>query len=484
MKKFWFILVLLLIVSIVLQTQLSAHCDLIYMIDSGKRLLTGGTLLKDVFDPNSPLLFYVSLWVNRLAETLSLSALDVFKCIVYLCVVYSLWMSFKLFPKPHRQAFILSYAVCLLLLPIDYFTDREHWMIMLTLPYFLLRYQRVEHQNVHAFTVIIIGAFAALGFCLKPHFFIPLVLTEALILMWRKDWGSLFDPEVLILIATSIALTLGSAVQMPGYYNDILPWVMRWYARNHHPFALFTHTGFFTFVVLSGCFIFTYRSTSRIEKLLFVITLGFELAFLLQGKGWFYHMLPIMTYCILLTTLFICERKRIGYCLFAYIFLIILYPIYCNYVQKVSCYRHHTCTYQPLVRAIQEHAIPGESVFFFTTLMSLSIPATYYTHTELGSRFSYLWFIASIVHRQQAMHGVCDETCKQATQDAFKYINEDFTRYKPVVVFVKDPHKKPYLYQAFDYLSFMKGSPEFKTLWKNYRYERTVDDYDVYLKWK
>ena len=72
---------------------------------------------------------------------------------------------------------------CLLGLPGAFvFGEREHILVILFLPYFLLSCCRLVEVNPSRSMSLLIGAGASLGVALKPHFLLPWLMLEALLL--------------------------------------------------------------------------------------------------------------------------------------------------------------------------------------------------------------------------------------------------------------------------------------------------------------
>jgi len=454
----------------VLQLYLPLHWNMLYILDVGKRLLTGGTLYHNAFDPNPPLIFYVSALTNKLAQLFSTSSVAVFRAVHYISIVYALWASYVLMPAKHRHWLMLTFAFCLLILPGPAFAEREHWMIALTMPYFLLLYQRSQNVDWNIFSKIGISAIAAFGFCLKPYFLFSVVCAELLVLYWKRDWRWLFRVEIAVCVLINIVYLVFIACAIPEYYQHMLPKVMRWYAFYHNPIAVLQHEAILNFVVLCGFLIISYRRVSHFETFLCVIALGFAGSFIWQGKGWFYHALPLITVTIMLAMFFICERRR-GWWIILYLqCLLVLLPMAMTYYPLIKCYRHKDCRYQALVDVVKTYGAQNKPIFFFTTSMADSIPVMYYAPAKMSSRFPYFWMINGILNS------------KEGSEYVRGAIMTDLEDYQPKLVFVDVRSDKPYIDRPFDYLTFMKKYRTFNALWRHYDFIKTIDYYAVYAR--
>jgi hypothetical protein len=475
------ILLSLFLLSLFLQSNLPIHWNMLYILEAGQRLLAGGTLLQDAFDPNPPLIFYVSKWINQLAQTTHLSNVWVWRAVTYLSIGYSLCISGVLLPEKQRSLILITLAFCFLILPAQAFAEREHWMITLTMPYFFLLYQRAEHHDVSPFMRMSISAIAGFACCLKPYFFMSILCAELLFIYWEKNWRSLFRLETSVLFITTVTYLLFVMIAVPDYYQQILPKVMRWYAFNNRPLFATTQVAFLSISTLVFFCALSYPRLSRMEVLLLAVALGCALAFVLQGKAWFYHAVPLLTLTTLITALYIHDHLRAWWLLLCAQCIFVLMPMALTYGTQLACYRLHQCPYQPLVNVVHAQQAQDTPIYFFTTLMSESIPVVYYSSAQLASRFPFMWPLSGIINREQTI-GQCDNQCQQDKHEFREFITTDLQRYQPRLVFVDSRPQKAYLSTPFDYLTFMKQSSVFSALWKNYLYLYTVNHYAIYRR--
>jgi hypothetical protein len=449
---------------------------MLYILDVGARLSSGGTLLRDAFDPNPPLIFYIARFVHDIAQTWSMPNVSVLRALEYLCILYALLASYFLLPKQHRDLLIITLAFSLLILPAYGFAEREHLMIASVLPYFLMRYQCIENVRIKPFVIISITAFAALGFCLKPYFFLSVMSVEVLTCYWTKNWRWLFRLDMAVLCMIFLLYGLLVALFIPDYYHTMLPYVLRWYATNNSQLFTLKHEAFWGFITLSIFFAWHHKHASRFEIWLFSIGIGFALSFVLQGKAWFYHALPLTTLLMLSSVLFIREHQAHGWILGYIQCVLILLPI------SIAYYTHLQPKASPHAAMINfMKTMPSQaSVFFFTTLMSESVPVAHQASMTLSSRFPFMWMFSGILNRQHAMHGVCDMLCQQSSHQLREWINDDLEHHQPTLIVVDISLHKAYFSKPMDYITFMKKSSRFNRLWAHYHYMTSIDHYAIY----
>lgn len=507
--------------------------DLLFVLEGGKRLLDGGNYLNQLFETNPPLIFYLGAIINRVAEEFALDKVLIFKLVIYSVVLYSLVACHYLLKNklttcrtndksalrvvnPHQlvspnrasaksgifslpvqplfegqflRCLLIVLAISLLLLPARSFGEREHLMIALVLPYFFLRYESL--QNIHFNFKIrgLISLLAAWGFALKPPYFLfAWVAGELQLAFWQKSWCSLFCLENSIILLFSLGYFLSIAFYMPSYFA-ILPFIVHFYAANSSVSSTLASPQLINLLLLMGGYFLLPSRSFSLEKLIIVIACAFALSFMLQGKNWYYHSLPLLTANSLLAALLIYRFYQlknnallsiVGATLLGGQFLFSFTVTFSIYHNNISCYKKESCVYQPLIRIAKQHA-ENQAIYFFTTLMSTSIPIIYYANTLNASRFSAMWPLSGIVNRENKLKH-CDKPCREAKNAIRQFIIEDFERHDPKLVFVDVTPSKAYFKSPFDYLEFMHQESKFKALWQRYCYFTTCNNYAIYKR--
>ncbi|WP_226905591.1 hypothetical protein [Legionella antarctica] len=472
--------------------------DMLFLLEGGKRLLAGGTYVNDMFETNPPLIYYFSIAINFLAKAFNTSNVLVFKCVVYVFILYSLGICHHILScKPIKSEvispLILTLGFCLLILSVCFFGQREHLMLVLTMPYFFLLYKTATGIKFSSILRIIISFLAALGFALKPYFLFGLLFSELLLMYWQQNWKTIVRLETQVIFWTVIVYLISVAVLMPDFYSVILPDLLHFYAFNNSIVDIITNFALVNalFLLLITCWLSI--SLGRLEKLLSVITIGFMCCFVFQGKGWSYHVYPLVTLNSLLATLLICHlssafkgnKKNSIFVLVIILaqFFFTLIPAFFNYYQKISFYKNETGTFQQFIKIARKFASQNKSIFFFSTDLSRTIPIVYYSGMQLGSRFPTLWPIPGIINRQYTLKQ-CDSLCLDAQRRMLNYITEDFKRYQPELVYVDISAQKILIKSQFDYLEFMQKSSSFRIIWRKYCYRVTSNNYAIYQRCK
>src|ERR1700733_1000339 len=168
----------LLVASLWVQLHSMLHHDPAWLIHGTEVFLSGGKLYRDVFELNPPLIFYLTVPPVWLANRLHVFDVSVFIIHVFFLISISLSSIWALLRRDAslsplvRNGFVLASAVTLAIYPAGNFGQREHLMLVLSLPYLFLIASRSRRIDCSRSLATIIGTLAALGFALKPHFLI------------------------------------------------------------------------------------------------------------------------------------------------------------------------------------------------------------------------------------------------------------------------------------------------------------------------
>ena len=480
--------------SFLMQIHMYQDWDMLYLLEGGRHLLSGGTYVTDVFENNPPLIYYFSMGIIFLSDLLDINNVFFFKLVIYLCILYSLSVSYYLLIvnslKVNANFFmLLALAFCFLILSVCCFGEREHLMLLFTIPYFFLLHQSASAIKFKPILRMTISFLAALGFALKPYFLFSLFFSELLFMYWQRDWKTLFRLEAQIIFWTLVVYLVSVEFFMPDFYSTILPYIIQFYRFNGNDISsLLINPAVINalFLLLSSLFLF--RFLSRLDMLLITVSFGFMLSFILQGKGWAYHAFPLITVNSLLAVLLVyhlaqtCNKNRIYPGLIISIiaaqFLFTLIPWSALYHQKINYYINESSKFQQMIKIAKQYA-QNKYIFFFSTDLSQTILINYYSDSKLGSRFPTLWPLLGIINRQFVLQQ-CDEICMIGKKKMRHYILEDFQRYQPELVYVDVKSEKAFFRTSFDYLEFMQASSAFRTLWQQYSYLLTIDNYAIY----
>jgi hypothetical protein len=245
--------------------------DAVWQMWIGRQLLHGAELYSDIIEVNPPLWFWLAVPLAWIAETFSLPETGVLVAFF----IVAIGLSFYLVTRFDRRPIFLA-AFLIAVLPLGAFGQREHFTLIVAVPYVLLVGARRRGEPVSTRLSVVIGLFAAAGFALKPHFALVPIALE--LWLWRKP----FRPETIAL--GIVAAAYGAAILLfaPAYLTDTIPLVRRAY---HHFSVMAPHS-------LMALVPFLLAAPLLRNSAFLVAGLAFALAMILQGKLLGYHPIP------------------------------------------------------------------------------------------------------------------------------------------------------------------------------------------------
>ena len=150
----------------------------------------------------------------------------------------------------------------------------------------------------------------------------------------------------------------------------------------------------------------------------------------------------------------------------------IIYANTIHYVQEGALSSYHQ-----LIQLAKTHAKHGKIYFFSTN--SKCFPLVDYAEVETASRFQCFWPLLNILHLHSLATPESQKLVKKQEKFFIQSVVEDMQRGKPTLVFI-EPHIRWGININFNYIKYFSQSPEFRAIWKNYRYLTTIERIDVY----
>ncbi len=276
----------------------------------------GGELYVDVIEVNPPLFFYIVGFALFVGEIFSLTNRHGMYLFLFILTIFSFssvfYLCTKLFSnKIHIYSIIIASIIGILFLPIHYFGQREHVLVILVIPY-ILNHARVVTVNSVSFPERVFWAIIALpGLLLKPHFFtLPLFLTIFEIFRVRS-FKPIFIPENFTFLAGGMLYALFVAYQHPEYYTSIIPKAQLAYGAygvSAREVIIKPSLLASMFVVLISVFCCR-NDYCRVSQVLLWSMLAFCVSYLTQFKGYDYQTLPLQTTALIAVVWYLVKPK-------------------------------------------------------------------------------------------------------------------------------------------------------------------------------
>ncbi len=533
----WFFLLMLGLIVIsawILHSTFLLNWDVSWCMHAAEHLMKGGTYIKDFFDVNFPLALYLYIPPNLMKKYLDLNIMESSRLYIFflnfISVSFSFYFLRKIFHNNLHSAYIFTMVLAFLLFifPVIHLGQREHLFLIFTLPYFFAvglislypsykndqtkivipakagiyfewnalikgmsentKLQVDDYKWIPAFAgmtkesviAIILGIFAFLGFTIKPYFFLSFIFLELYILFTTRNILSWMRVEVLTIIFLSIGYAIFIGVFYPDFITTVIPLTLKYFYTNYSSeslLLLLTQSSFLYALFAIIIFMMNKKQGDyqALSHVLFIGMLGAIFSYLLQKVSWAYHLLPLLTFSVLLLMCIIVEwmkdiKINSSSFLFGSIFAlwVFSYPTYFLFhqYQLAVTFKQRL---QPLINYMDTHT-SHQSVYFLSVTIEDALPAIDYSQSILSGHFAHLPLLPGILEKM-SLHS---PKVQWADGIMTKMIVDDLNDKKPEFVFV-DARKYKSYYRDFDYLTHFSKHPSFVDAWKNYHYFQTID---------
>jgi hypothetical protein len=447
--------------------------DVAWYIYSANAFLNGGRLYDDIFfEVNPPLMLYLTVPGVALARLTGLFSVHAYVLTVFAVAALSLWLGARVLsnrPAPDRQACLVFAFLVLVILPAGDFGQRPHLMVCFALPYLLLVAGRLHDGNAASGTLFAasVGAIAAIGFSIKPHFLLLPAALEGLLLWRTRRPLSVLRPESLALGAAVALYGAAILVFTPEYVTRVVPYALEVYNaayRNGLGFVLARPET----VLVPLAVLLHWRARSAlaphhaaVADVLVLAAVTLFSVYLLQVKGWNYHVYPTRAALLMLAgTVFVASptlsraTRRIA--------LLATVALLANAVIMSDNRYRLMDGLMPYVRAQG-----AEAIYFFSSNTWTGFPLTVYAEVEWASRFASLWLLPGVA---QGRHAPAPEAHMNLLEEMDRFTTEaviaDLSARSPEVVFVDARPRKPWYGDIdFDFIAHFSADPRFAALW-------------------
>ncbi|WP_433975784.1 hypothetical protein [Tunturiibacter lichenicola] len=378
------------------------------------------------------------------------------------------------------------------------FGQKEYFVVVLLLPYVLGVLGDILPTMTNG-RRILIGFFAGLAICLKPHQVLVVLLVQVAVLVWNKRLTGLVTIENGSLIATSAAYIPLIVLFSPSYMPQILPMMLDtyWAMGTHSAWFLFAHQNVHHFELLATALVICvalrkHMKTPRCSFGLLVCSLGSSLAYDLQHTGWAYQQLPAWAFLILATLWMASDltctwvvkhgiRVRVSRAVVGLLVVAGTASLLYN-ARRLTVQKDRSLSTVSTIAKELLPCPPGTSVY----LISVSMPpfkVILDQNLVWGSRFAHLWMVPALTLNEEAhrepgrpFKSMSPTTRLQLTRDLQSAIVADIASWKPKLIFVaRADNALPAGANALDWL---RQNSAFDAEWENYSKVKTVANAD------
>ncbi|MBB4633782.1 GtrA family protein [Sphingosinicella soli] len=463
--------------------------DTSWYLVATEKFLNGARLYVDVIEINPPLAFYVTAPPIIVSELFGGGSTSAFLLYVTTLLFISLAWSGRIVAASeglvHAERIVLFGGVILslILLPIPFVGQREHLMLVFSLPYFLALCLDPSGSNRKPMESFALGAFAFFGLAMKPYFLFAPLLVSAVAALQNKTLRVIISIENITIALLCGLYFLFIVVFHKEYIDHIVPMATEVYhAYGYEFFLVFTKPHFLVFpVVLYLIILQTGRLRDSYALRLFAVATGFCAAYLVQFKGWPSHAYPMNVFLLLTLCAMIARGfgRKISALAAVLAAAVMLLPPVLEGPYKSRLLRPFLAAYP----------VPGvaPSVLVLSSNLWASFPFVNLTGATWASRFPAQWLVPGAVGLLAEPHCRADpQSCskvKQILNYSRQATVDDLIAFKPGHVFVDERKRKSYFVgEKFNYLDYLSDDPRFASLWKSYRKVAFVQGYALWVR--
>lgn len=458
--------------------------DVAWYLIATRDWLEGAPLYVRIMEINPPLNFYFTVPAILAADQLEISDTHGQYLVVWLVLFAVLvWCSAIIRAEfglsPRRQAILLLGIAAAIIVPaLDSLAQREFYLVVLMMPWLLIQ---VPTRPASRRQEITTAAVAALGVCLKPHFVLfPMAITVSRMIRTRSLWPILSSAN-LTFLAVGLAYIGLVALFHPSYLTDIVPMARLVYgAYSAAPMVL---VGVVLeeslFLLLPALVALIDRDARSFPHPFVEMTLAGLLSYLLQAKGFAYHMIPFQSFGLMACILLLMNSKRLG------AFSVSVGVAAAGVVGlSLSEGFPHNYTLNQVSRVTRD--LGGvDSMMALTPHVFAGPPVAFELGIKWTSRYPANWLVPGALNLLAKTDctddpALCDQFRAIAARNRSENIEDMIAN--PPDLLVVDRESEYFDTPNFDWLAFMAEDPAWAGVFDDYAYVGKSKRYAYYLR--
>jgi putative flippase GtrA len=458
--------------------------DVDWYLIATREWLAGAPLYEFIMEVNPPLNFYYTVPALLTADLFGISDTQGQYVVIWVLFFFILiWCStiiradFGL--SPLRHALLLLGIVAAIILPsLGSIGQREFLLVILMMPWLL---RQVPAQPATTRQEIATAAVAALGMCLKPHFVLFPIAVTVVRMIRSRSLRPIFSAANLTFLVIGAAYVAFVAVVHPTYLFEMVPMAGLVYgAYDADPWVTPGIALRQTLFLLLPVIIALIDREGRMNPYPFpVVSLAGLVAFLLQNKGFGYHLIPFQTFGFMACFLILLNTRRISSFTVATIVAVVGLT---GLATREGFHRNYSVDH---VLRVSEKLGEFDSLISLTPHVFAGPPIAAETGAKWASRYPANWLVPGALNRLAKTDCTAEpDLCArlQAIVDKNRSENiEDMITHEPDLLIV-DRDSDYFDTPRFDWLAFMAEDPAWAAVFAQYRYAGQSRRYQYYFR--
>lgn len=477
-----------------IQTLTFLNGDVGSLLYDTRLFLAGGSYVTDFFETNPPMIFLLYAPASLLIKWFSWSSVITMRfyiiVVAWMSITLSAFLLKKIIKKEDRVlrvALIVTLIFVYLFFPTIEFGQREHFFLILFMPYVLAAALFVEHKPIHPLLAVCLGVMAGLGIGMKPYFLAPLILLECYIIYKKRVLLGWLRIEAICCAAVLILYLIGVYYYCPSYFHIMLPLISHWYYISiQQPWSVIFSPLAVIFSLFSfGLNVVCYKKNpySSLNIIFILVLFGNILAFAIARAGWFYHVFPAAGTACLLMTFFAYQlgvnvRSRLW--LLVISFLAPCYIIF--FGLHLGIHIKHNSSLNEVITYIQS-THPAPSIYCFSSNTTGDcFTLIYHTKSQYAGRYPFFWWLRGLRLREAAYRDGLPLALKQDKDYLVQVLIDDLNKDQPQLVLINQYDSKMAQGESFHFVDYFSDYSGFREAWGHYRFLKTIGVFEVYQR--
>ncbi len=462
-------------------------------------LVLDGVLLNGpkLIETNPPFAVWFHLLPVLAGRLLHVGYLDGFRVLFDAVAVGSLaWTAFLLRRLLHVTGFLLWLLMCaqiaieFLLIGVDSLGQREHFLVLLLLPYLVTVAGGLGGEVLGGGQQVLVGIAAAVGVALKPQHALVILFAEALLLWRTRRWRELLRPTILSLVLCGVVYLAANLIWGKTYFSLVVPMMRQAYWGFNVPYSQVMRKATFLLVAATLLICIAVQRKRRsgmplgdFGAVLTVAVIASSLAYVQQHKGWSYQLIPAALFTFLLLVVLGVEAfqgrpTRVPAVVWGWRewgVALLVFGLTCAVEVRFG----HKAGYVNVKKmALNKMFAPfprGTPVGFIST-EPWEMPIVPEQGKVLGQRFVHFWLLPAIVRSQDPQRAGVDAMSSRASEGLAAFQRqataEDLASWQPAMVVIDE--RGPELGDALqresypNLLAWFLKAPAFQREWQHY----------------
>jgi hypothetical protein len=284
------------IATVWLHLALPVPSDVGWLLSVNEKLFDGQRLYADVLETNPPMAVWIYTVPVALERLTGLRAEGFAVLETVAAGLLSLWVA-TIILGGRRLAGVPAAlaAAVLLLIPLDMFAQREHFVLFGLLPWLAAMIRRDGGEQPGAGWSVVAGGALAVALAIKPQYLLVVALVALVLAIRRRSLRPVFALEHWIALVLCVAYGAVILLAYPTFLTLILPEASMLYVPLRMEtvrLLLRPPAPLVYLVVLLGFTTFRHEALRDGMPLILTAIVGSFFVYVVQGKGWGYHLLP------------------------------------------------------------------------------------------------------------------------------------------------------------------------------------------------